>query len=628
MSLTAQVPPSDTACEDLIRQLESLRREMLKQAEVGQGLVEVLRPDRRQSAENLLHYLALRSNDLRELQQGLERLGLSSLGEAAPAVLPALESVLHQLYLLAKQPVPEDLPNPLDKSTWREASLLQRHFLRLLGKQQDERRTRIMVTMSSEAADDYLLVHRLVKNGMDCLRINCSHDDRNTWSRTIDHVRDAERATGRACRILMDMGGPKLRIGPMESPEAVLKIKPERNTCGKLVHPARIWLTVESSPRQMEAANASLRIEESWLKQLQTGDSIRLVDARGSKRRWRVREVGPDGCWVEAKKTAYLVNGTELKLKADRKQQKTSIQGLVPGENFILLRVGDVLFVSESNEPGQAAIHDRNGVLLNPGRISLPVAEVYRDARPGERVCFDDGRIVGVIEKIEDKLLQLRITHTRKPLEKLSRDKGVNFPDTNLDLPALGSKDLEDLEFIAHHADLIGLSFANCKEDVSALRKRLGEMGREGLGVILKIETRRGFAHLPEMLFEAMKFPACGVMIARGDMGVECGFERMVELQEEIVCLCEAAHVPVIWATQVLENLAKRGHPTRAEVTDAGLGQAAECVMLNKGPYIIEAVIMLDQILRDMQEHRYKNRPLLKSLHVASQFKPKEEPHP
>ena len=87
-----------------------------------------------------------------------------------------------------------------------------------------------------------------------------------------------------------------------------------------------------------------------------------------------------------------------------------------------------------------------------------------------------------------------------------------------------------------------------------------------------------------------MRRPTVGVMIARGDLAVEVGFERMAEVQEEIMWICEAAHVPVIWATQVLETLAHTGRPSRAEVTDAAMSGRAECVMLNKGPYIAEAI--------------------------------------
>jgi pyruvate kinase len=119
------------------------------------------------------------------------------------------------------------------------------------------------------------------------------------------------------------------------------------------------------------------------------------------------------------------------------------------------------------------------------------------------------------------------------------------------------------------------------------------------------------------MLLSAMRMPCCGVMIARGDLAVECGFERLAEVQEEILWICEAAHVPVIWATQVLENLARDGIPSRAEITDAAMGHRAECVMLNKGPHIVSAVRVLDGILRRMQTHQAKKRAMLRELRLA-----------
>ena len=86
-------------------------------------------------------------------------------------------------------------------------------------------------------------------------------------------------------------------------------------------------------------------------------------------------------------------------------------------------------------------------------------------------------------------------------------------------------------------------------------------------------------------------------MVARGNLAIEVGFDRMAEVQEEILWLSEAAHMPVTWATQVLETLAKTGIPSRAEVTDAAMGERAECVMLNKGEHILDAVRFLDDIL-------------------------------
>ena len=117
------------------------------------------------------------------------------------------------------------------------------------------------------------------------------------------------------------------------------------------------------------------------------------------------------------------------------------------------------------------------------------------------------------------------------------------------------------------------------------------------------------------MLLAAMRSDApVGVMIARGDLAVEAGYERLAELQEEILWICEAANVPAIWATEVLDRLAKTGRPSRAEITDAAMAERAECVMLNKGPRIVEAVAVLDDILRRMADHQRKKFSLLRPL--------------
>jgi pyruvate kinase len=105
-----------------------------------------------------------------------------------------------------------------------------------------------------------------------------------------------------------------------------------------------------------------------------------------------------------------------------------------------------------------------------------------------------------------------------------------------------------------------------------------------------------------------------GVMVARGDLTVECGFERLPEVQEEILCVCDAAYVPVIWATQVLDQMARTGQPSRAEISDAAMASRAERVMPNKGPHIVQAVEALDDILRRMSTRQRKMVALLRRL--------------
>ena len=614
--------PAVEVCRSLMLQLDSLRSEMLAQPGLNAGLLAGLPDEAQLSAVNMLHYLVLRSRDLRTQQEQLVRLGLSSLGRLEAHVLPTVEAVLHNLhYLLGEEnaggPDPDEVYATCDTCTDR----LQHNTIALLGPHPGARRVYIMVTMPTEAAHDYLVVHGLLDSGMDCMRINCAHDDPETWVRMVRNLRYAERTTGRNCRVLMDLGGPKLRTGAMKQIPGVLKVRPVRTREGNVFRPARVWLCASpAAASEAIAADAVLAVDAGWLARLKPGDRIGFKDARDSKRTWRVRDVGTDGCWVEARKTAYIMNGVELSLASAGKdpEARTVIDNLPAQDGVIELRNGDTLILNCSKKPGRPTLRDKDGSLLNPGIVSLPIPEIYRDCCPGESVFFDDGRIAGMIEAVNTEQLRVRITHTRNPVERLGSDKGINFPDTHLDLPALSAKDLEDLDFAARHADMVGLSFTNGPEDVRRLREELCARGGERVSVVAKIETKRGFGNLPAILMEALKFPACGVMIARGDLAVETGFERMAEVQEEILWVAESAHVPVIWATQVLEALTKRGHATRAEITDAAMGQAAECVMLNKGPHMSRAVRVLDNILQRMQGHHAKKRSMLRKLELAA----------
>ena len=161
------------------------------------------------------------------------------------------------------------------------------------------------------------------------------------------------------------------------------------------------------------------------------------------------------------------------------------------------------------------------------------------------------------------------------------------------------------------------MSFVSQPADIIALQEELKKYPDCDLGIVCKIETEQGFNDLPRILLATMRRYPTGIMIARGDLAVECGWERLAEIQEEILWLCEAAHLPVIWATQVLEDKSKKGRPSRAEITDAAMSQRADCVMLNKGPHILAAIRMLDNILRRMQNHQYKKTARLRKLSIS-----------
>ena len=209
------------------------------------------------------------------------------------------------------------------------------------------------------------------------------------------------------------------------------------------------------------------------------------------------------------------------------------------------------------------------------------------------------------------------VTSVRPTGVKIKHGKGVNLPGVEVEIPALTEKDLRDLDFVARNADTIGFSFVQSPQDVrdliAALEERLGD--GELPAVMLKIETELAVRNLPRLLVQAGGRLPVSVMIARGDLSVELGMNRTSEMQEEILWMCAAAHVPTVWATQVLESLMKEGRASRAEVTDAAMGQRAECVMLNKGPYAPQGIAFLQEVLRRMERHHGKRIAILGPLH-------------
>jgi pyruvate kinase len=569
------------------------------------------------SARNLLHYLALRRHDFRHAQTVLASHGLSSLGRTESHVQHGLATVLNVLHVLdgAEWNAGFDTP-PLTKETGEV--LLTAHTDALFGPPPHGRLVRIMVTMPGEAANDYLLVRELVDAGMDCMRINCAHDDPIVWERMIHHLRRANRDLQRDCRLLMDIAGPKLRTADLQPGPPVVKVKPYRDALGQVKLPALVTLVGPSHSRTVALPmDAVLTLDDELPAGLEPGMTVEFDDARDRTRGLCIREAGPGGIVAELSRTAYIVSGTVMRFETAAGTTTRRVVDVPPAEQKLLLRKGDTLLLTPESIPGCPATLDDHDRVLVPARIGVTLPEVFRDVQPGDAVWFDDGKIGGVARTVDAEQIAVEITTAKPDGSRLGAGKGINLPDTHLHLAALTPKDLEDLKFVARHADLVGYSFVRHAEDIYALQERLAELKAERLGIILKIETRHAFAELPKLLLACMRIGRFGVMIARGDLAVECGFERMAEVQEEILWICEAAHTPVVWATQVLESLAKTGQASRAEVTDAAMSERAECVMLNKGEFIRDAVRTLDNILHRMQAHQTKKRSMLRPLHVA-----------
>jgi pyruvate kinase len=602
-------------CNALIERLAALRLDMLAREAALQPTIEAIDPAHRASARNLAHYLSLRSVDLRALQDGLARLGLSSLGRSESNVMASVNKVLGILHRLAGRPwTPLSADEPA--GIYGSRQLLERHTAALFGPPPPARAVRIMVTLPTEAAFDYGLAKKLMPAGMDIARINCAHDGPEAWQSMAALVRRAARAAGRPVRILMDLAGPKLRTTGLPPGPAVLKLRPRRDEFGRVVAPARLGLRPDAASPAVADADAQVSVDAGWLARLREGDTVRLDDARGARRKLSVVRCDPGGVLLECEQTTYLVPDIELRHRAaGNGDARTALHDLPRQPAALLLKRGDRLRLARDAAPAQAARRTASG---RAPVIGCTLPEVFTQVRKGERVGFDDGRIGGVVVAAGKDAIDVEITDVRQGGDKLLDDKGINLPDSELELAAPTGQDLADLAVAARCADLVGLSFVQTADDVARLRSAMADLGVEHLGMLLKVETRRGFENLPELLLAAMCSPASGVMIARGDLAVECGYERLAEVQEEILWACEAAHMPVVWATQVLESLAKTGRPSRAEITDAAMGVRAECVMLNKGPYIVDAMRTLDDILTRMQAHQSKKRPLLRALRAWS----------
>nr|WP_236005871.1 pyruvate kinase [Desemzia sp. RIT 804] len=358
-----------------------------------------------------------------------------------------------------------------------------------------------MVTLPSETAKDNSLVEKLMKAGMNVGRINCAHDDPETWSAMVKTIRKCEKKLGQDCQILMDIAGPKARVS---------------------------WIfTTLKKPK------------------VKVGHEFVLTGAD----------------------TPPKVNGMDLML-------------------------------------------------------GCSVPEVLDDLKEGDPIKIDDGIVEGIVKEVIDEgvVIKIKKVDSKKGV-RLKAEKGLNFPESELKMDFITDKDKQDLDFVCKHADIIGFSFVKNAEDVQIiqkeLQKRMSEKKAQSIPLMAKIETVEGVRKLPEIIVAAAGQNPFSVMIARGDLAVEAGFLRLAELQQEILWICEAADVPVVWGTQVLENMVSNGIPTRAEVTDAAQGSRSECVMLNKGEYLIESVDFLADIIKQMHEHEYKKTPKLRALNIA-----------
>ena len=235
----------------------------------------------------------------------------------------------------------------------------------------------------------------------------------------------------------------------------------------------------------------------------------------------------------------------------------------------------------------------------------------------GDPVLFNDGALYSTVQELGQGEALLRITQAKDGGQTIYENCGINLPDTQLNLPAVTEEDEQVLLATADFASIVEVSFVRTVQDVQdalAMVCRVEEHSGRALGIVLKLETLEAMQNLPEILLELMKHERVGVMVARGDMAAELGIMQMVEAPRYVVNLCEAAQIPVIIGSDILDTLTNWGQPTRAEVTDAAWAQRAECVMLDQGKHMVETVQALSGLLSTMDEVQRKNQSLLSPL--------------
>lgn len=251
-------------------------------------------------------------------------------------------------------------------------------------------------------------------------------------------------------------------------------------------------------------------------------------------------------------------------------------------------------------EEGQEFTFVNEDIVGNNTKTSISYKELYKDIKPGNTLLVDDGSIEFKIKEVVGKDIKCVAMNTGK----LGSRKTVNVPGVKLELPALSDKDREDLtNGVKAGFDFIFASFVRRADDVKQIRALLDQNGGQEVGIISKIESQEGVTNLDEILELSD-----GIMVARGDLGVEIPMEKVPIVQKRIIRKCNAAGKIVITATQMLESMISNPRPTRAEVSDVAnaVYDLTGCVMLSgecaMGKYPVECVKDMDKIARTIED--------------------------
>jgi pyruvate kinase len=577
-------------------------------------------------ARNLAAYVALRTRDLRPLQQLLRSKGLASLEHDESAIEDGLKRILQRLD--ATQPRGTEVTGEAAQSERTQATL------RLFGPEPaNQAGPRWMVTWPGGNADPEEWCSTLSAEGMSLVRINGAHGSVKEWKAVAHAAHQVARKTGRNLRVAFDLAGPKLRIASFGDTARIIKVKPRKDDRGRVCERGLVRLVLTGSPAATDSAKAANATRTAVSNKraipsvaitfpneviLEQGDVLRIVDAAGRKRRLRV--LNKDGLAAVSKTTRLESRAVFHLVRSGSTVSHGHIGNLGKSALSASVARGEIIVLETGDGTSRPERRDSFGTVQTPAHLACTWPAALESLEVGHRVLFDDGRVFARVQSLKDGSAHLRVEQVGKADEfgrtSLKGEKGINLPDTPLPRVGLTEADAVALATMAPYIDIVQVSFVRDASDLLPVHAALTEFPKVGL--VAKIETDAAVHDLPAILNSLQAREAAGVLIARGDLALECGFERLAEVQEEILWLAEAAHLPVIWATQVLESLVTKGERSRAEMTDAARAIQAEAVTLNKGAYVAEALHVLRDLAVRMAGHRDKRRHLLRPLSIAT----------
>ncbi|WP_345969447.1 pyruvate kinase [Sulfurimonas sp. HSL1-6] len=567
---------------------------------------------------NLRQYLILRSKDWTELQEKLFLLSLSSLGRSYAHVAASVDTLYDQLSssLGRGEISPEETAAFHHLGIAAAQEMIAQNSRALFGGKgaadAAEQTTAVMVTLPSDAArNGGELIRGLSAAGVNLFRINTAHDDPAVWQGMADVILalNETRPAEEKLKIFVDLAGPKIRTGRIRRLKLPVVLGSNKREKTILIRPLPAQTISErTDPNTRARIPGQLALERSLFDTLEAGDVLKVTDINGRHAKVRIMQRDGEGATgVISKKVA--VDESCMVAVGGRKGY---VRGCVVQPERIRLFTGDTLRITATDAEGCAALKDETGKTAVPAQISCTLPAFASYVRPGDRVYIDDGKIGLSVHEVEADGVLCRVTQAKPGGTLLKEEKGINLPDTYLNIPALTPADRENLRAVKHYADIFGLSFCQTDRDVADLQALLQAEACGHIGIVPKIETRHAVFRMPRILEQLLLWERSGVMIARGDLAIETGFENLATIQESLLDLCSAAHLPVIWATQVLESQMKNNLPSRAEITDAAMAGRAECVMLNKGPFAIDTAGALLRILEQVHQSFRKNRQLLR----------------